>query len=34
MQGMAKIKNTTLNQNDEVVQVFTASVVVYRRGKG
>jgi acyl dehydratase len=31
LQGMAKIKNTTLNQNDEVVQVFTASVVVYRR---
>jgi acyl dehydratase len=32
MQGMAKIRNTTLNQNDEVVQVFTASVIVYRRG--
>jgi acyl dehydratase len=31
MQGMAKIRNTTLNQNDEVVQVFTASVIVYRR---
>jgi acyl dehydratase len=31
MQGMAKIRNTILNQNDEVVQVFTASVIVYRR---
>ena len=31
MQGMAKIRNTTLNQKDEVVQVFTASVVVFRR---
>jgi acyl dehydratase len=34
MQGMAKIRNTTLNQNDEVVQVFTASVVVFRRNQG
>jgi acyl dehydratase len=32
-QGMAKIRNTTLNQNDEVVQVFTASVLVYRRNQ-
>jgi acyl dehydratase len=31
MQGMAKIRTTTLNQKDEVVQVFTASVLVYRR---
>jgi acyl dehydratase len=31
MQGIAKIRNTTLNQRDEVVQVFTASVVVFRR---
>jgi len=30
MQGIAKIRNTTLNQKDEVVQVFTASVIVYR----
>lgn len=31
MQGMAKIRNTTLNQNNEVVQIFTASVIVFRR---
>jgi acyl dehydratase len=31
MQGIAKIRNTTLNQNNEVVQVFTASVVVFRK---
>ncbi len=31
MQGIAKIRNTTLNQRDEVVQVFTAAVVVYRK---
>jgi acyl dehydratase len=34
MQGMAKIRNTTLNQKDEVVQVFTASVIVFRRNRG
>jgi acyl dehydratase len=34
MQGIAKIRNTTLNQNDEVVQVFTASVVVFRKNRG
>ena len=33
MQGMAKIRNTTLNQNNEVVQVFTASVVVFRKNR-
>jgi acyl dehydratase len=31
MQGIAKIRNTTLNQNNEVVQVFTASVIVFRK---
>jgi acyl dehydratase len=31
MQGIAKIRNTTLNQNDEVAQVFTASIIVFRR---
>jgi acyl dehydratase len=30
-QGTAKIRNTTVNQNGEVVQVFTASVLVLRR---
>jgi acyl dehydratase len=34
MQGMAKIRNTTLNQNNEVLQVFTASVVVFRKNQG
>ena len=33
-QGIAKIRNTTLNQKDEVVQVFTASVVVFRKDRG
>ena len=33
MQGMAKIRNTTLNQNNEVLQVFTASVVVFRKNR-
>jgi acyl dehydratase len=32
MQGIAKIRNTTINQNGEVVQVFTVSVLVLRRG--
>ena len=31
MQGIAKIRNTTLNQNNEVVQIFTASVIVFRK---
>jgi acyl dehydratase len=30
-QGIAKMRNTTLNQNGEPVQVFTASVLVFRR---
>jgi acyl dehydratase len=30
-QGFAKIRNTTVNQNGEVLQVFTASVLVFRR---
>jgi acyl dehydratase len=30
-QGVAKIRNTTMNQKGEVVQVFTASIVVFRR---
>jgi len=33
MQGIAKIRNTTLNQNNEVVQVFTASVIVFRKNQ-
>ena len=28
--GMIRVKNTTLNQNDEVVQVFTANLLVPR----
>jgi len=32
--GIAKIRNTTVNQRGEVVQVFTASVLVYRRNSG
>jgi len=30
-QGMVKVRTTTLNQNDEPVQVFTANLVVPRR---
>ncbi len=31
MQGIAKMRNTTLNQNNEVVQVFTVAVIVFRK---
>jgi acyl dehydratase len=30
-QGLAKVRTTTLNQNDEPVQVMTANLVVQRR---
>ena len=30
-QGIIRVRNTTLNQNDEVVQVFTANLLVPRR---
>jgi len=30
-QGIVKVRNTTINQKDEPVQVFTASILVYRR---
>ena len=33
-QAMVKIRNTTVNQNGEVLQVFTASVVVFKRNAG
>jgi acyl dehydratase len=33
MQGMVKMRNTTLNQNDEVAQVFTVSVLVFRKNQ-
>ena len=33
-QGMVKIRNTTVNQNGDVLQVFTASVVVFKRNAG
>jgi acyl dehydratase len=33
-QAIVKIRNTTVNQNGEVLQVFTASVVVFRRNAG
>jgi acyl dehydratase len=29
--GMIRVRNTTLNQNDEVVQVFTGNLLVPRR---
>jgi acyl dehydratase len=32
-QGFAKIRNTTMNQHGEVVQVLTASILVFRRDK-
>jgi acyl dehydratase len=31
-QGIAKIRNTTINQHGEVVQLFTVSVLIFRRG--
>jgi acyl dehydratase len=33
-QAMVKIRNTTVNQNGEVLQVFTASVLVFKRTAG
>ena len=33
-QGIAKIRTTTLNQNDEPVQIMTSNLVVQRRGTG
>jgi acyl dehydratase len=30
-QGIVRVRNTTLNQNGEPVQVFTAKVLVFRR---
>jgi acyl dehydratase len=30
-QGIVKIRNTTLNQNGEEVQVFTAKLIVFKR---
>ncbi len=32
-QGMAKVRLTTLNQRDEVVQIFTPSVLVLRKNQ-
>jgi acyl dehydratase len=32
--GMITMRSTTLNQNDEAVQVFTPKVVVQRRREG
>ncbi len=32
-QGVARVRNTTLNQDGEVVQVFTAVLIVPRRGR-
>jgi acyl dehydratase len=29
--GMIRVQNTTLNQNDEAVQTFTANLIVPRR---
>ena len=29
--GMIRVQNTTLNQNDEAVQTFTANLLVPRR---
>ena len=34
MQGIARIRTTTLNQRDEVAQLFTSSVVVFRKNQG
>jgi len=33
-QGVIKLRTTTLNQNDEVVQVFVGSLIVLRRRAG
>jgi acyl dehydratase len=33
-QGTAKMRNTTVNQHGDVLQVFTASVLVFRKGTG
>ena len=33
-QGVIKLRTTTLNQNDEVVQVFVGSLIVLRRPAG
>ncbi|HTT62449.1 MAG TPA: MaoC family dehydratase [Bryobacteraceae bacterium] len=30
-QGIVKVRSTTLNQNDEPVQVFTGKILAYRR---
>lgn len=30
-QGIVTVRNTTLNQNDETVQIFTAKILVFRR---
>ena len=32
-QGIARVRNVTLNQRNEVVQVFTAKILVFRRGE-
>jgi len=32
-QGLVKARTTTLNQNDEVVQIFVSNLVVQRRGE-
>jgi len=32
--GMIRVQNTTLNQNDEAVQTFTANLIVPRRPAG
>jgi acyl dehydratase len=34
MQGIARIRTTTLNQRDEVAQLFTSAVVVFRKNQG
>jgi len=33
-QAMVKIRNTTVNQHGDVLQVFTASVLVFKRNAG
>jgi acyl dehydratase len=33
-QAMVKIRNTTVNQHGDVLQVFTASVLVFKRDTG
>jgi acyl dehydratase len=32
--GLIRVKTTTFNQNDEVVQVYTGNLIVPRRGNG